>query len=567
MSKAKGAGDKLKSMYLIDGSAMAYRAYFAFIRNPLINSKGENTSAVFGFLNSLIKIIREEKPDYLAVIFDTKAPTFRHEMYDQYKANRAKMPEDMVAQLPRIDEAIEALNIPRLAIEGFEADDIIATLADMGAKKDLMVSLVTGDKDFFQLVNDRIQMYIPQKGSVPAIRMDRDAVKAKMGVSPDQIIDLMALTGDSSDNIPGIPGVGPKTALSLMEQFGDFEAILENSDQIKAKGVRAKVTDNKDLARLSRQLVTIDRKVPLTVSLKDIKRNEPDLDKCKELFTDLEFFNLLNELFGEQKPPKAEEVETKAKYTRISSMAELKKLVSRLSKVREFAFDTETDSLDPLMANLVGISLSAKAGDAYYIPVGHTEKPELNLPADELFGVLSPLMKNTKVQKIAQNFKYDLQVMERAGYTITPISFDTMLASYVLNPSARGHNLDNLAIEHFDHQMIAISDLIGSGKKQKSFATVDPETAARYAAEDADYTYRLRGIFAPKIEELQLARLYYDMELPLVGVLSRMEQHGIRVDTEFLGQLSRQMLKDMNSVTAAIYEMAGYEFNINSTKQ
>ncbi len=558
---------KKQTLFLVDGSAIAYRAYFAFIRNPLINSKGENTSASFGFVNSLVKIIRDEKPDYLAVVFDTKAPTFRHERYAEYKSTRAKMPDDMVNQLPRIHEVVEALNIPEFALEGYEADDIIATIATQAAEKGFDVYLVSGDKDLFQLVNDRISMYIPGKGAEQPTPMDREAVKKKLGVYPEMVIDFMALTGDTSDNVPGIPGVGPKTALSLLDQFGDLDKVLDGSDKISAKGVRAKVTENKDKALLSRELVTLDRDVPLEYKLDDLNRREPDMEKAKELFSELEFFSLLKEFVGETPEAAKPEASVEGKYQRVKTIADLKKLVSKLSSQKEIAVDTETDSLNSRMANLVGISLSAKAGDAYYIPIGHTTEPKLNLPAEEVRQTLSPLMDNGKVQKMAHNFKYDLQVMERAGYTIAPISFDSFLASYVLNPSARGHSLDNLAFEHFNHTMIPITDLIGSGKKQKSFATVHPDTAAKYAAEDADYTFRLRGVLAPELEKKKLARLYYDIEMPLIPVLSRMEIAGIKIDTEFLGQLSKDMETEMGKVERGIYDMAGYEFNINSTQQ
>lgn len=556
-----------KRLFLIDGSALAYRAYFAFIRNPLINSKGENTSAVFGFVNSIIKIIRDENPDYLAVIFDTKAPTFRHEMYDDYKSTRAKMPDDMVVQLPRLHEVNEALCVKEYSKEGFEADDIIATLAIRWAKKNLDTYIVSSDKDLFQVVSDNVRMYIPQRGSEPPVVMDREAVKNKTGVYPEQIIDFMALTGDSSDNIPGIPGIGPKSAVSLLEQFGSFDAILEKAEKIKAKGLRVKVMEGKDKALLSHKLVTIDSDVPIDIKLDDVKRCKPDLDKCKKLFTDLEFFNLLKELYGEQQTTIRPESNIEMDYRRISSLKELKELVRKLLSSKEFAFDTETDSLDPLNANLVGISLAAKAGSAYYIPIAHSENSKMNLSLDKVRDILGPLMKDRKIQKIAHNFKYDLQVMENAGFTIEPISFDTMLASYVLNPSARSHSLDNQALEHFNHNMVPIADLIGSGKKQRSFASVSVDTATKYAAEDADFTFRLRGIFAPKIEDLKLANLYYEIELPLIPVLSRMERNGVRIDKNFLGNLSLEMEGEIEKIAGAIYSIAGCEFNINSTQQ
>ena len=566
MPDRKGPSER-KSLFLVDGSAVIYRAYFAFIRNPLINSKGENTSAAFGFANSLVKIIRDEKPDYLAVVFDTKAPTFRHERYHEYKSTRAKMPEDMVAQLPRIHQVTEALNVPEYSLDGYEADDIIATMAKTAADAGLQVHLVSSDKDLFQLVNDRVHMYVPQRGSEPPVRMDRDAVKEKIGVYPDKVIDLMSLTGDSSDNVPGIPGIGPKTALALLDQFGDLDDILDKADHIEAKGVRAKVQEHRESALLSRELVTIDCRVPVAFALEDLVRRQPNLPKCREVFAELEFFTLLKELVGEARQETLPLSEVATQYARVASLTELKEIAARLSADREFAFDTETDSLVSRKANLVGISLSARAGEGFYIPIGHTTEPGLNLPKDKVFGILSPLLADEKVQKIAHNFKFDLQVMERAGFTIAPISFDTLLASYVINPSARGHSLDYLALERFNHAMIPITDLIGSGKKQKSFATVHPDTATRYSCEDADFTYRLRGVFAPELETKKLARLYYDVELPLVPVLSRMEVAGVRIDTDFLNKLSGDMERELGKLENAVYAMAGFEFNINSTQQ
>ncbi|MFH1701544.1 MAG: DNA polymerase I [Candidatus Zixiibacteriota bacterium] len=563
----ENSGSKLKKLFLFDGSALAYRAYYAFVRNPLINSKGENTSAAFGVVGSIIKVLNKEKPDFLAVIFDTKEPTFRHKLYDDYKATRSKMPDDMVSQLPRIYQAIDALNIKQISMEGYEADDIMATLARQGAQEGLSIHLVTSDKDMFQLINENIHMYIPQKGSLPPVRMDREAVKKKIGVYPENVTELMALTGDSSDNIPGIPGVGPKTALSLLEQFGNLQNILDKAEEINAKGIRNKVLNNKDMALLSLKLVTIDQNVSLDIKMDDLIRSEPDIEKCKKLFIDLEFFNLLKEITGESVKKPVEQKQSKASYKLVKTISELKNIVEELSTKKEIAFDTETDSVNALQANLVGISLAGKAGDAYYIPVSHTEQPEKNLKLSEVVKILKPLLTDNKVQKIAHNFKYDWQVMIRHGITVSPVSFDSMLASYIINSSARGHNLDNLAFEHFNYRMTPITDLIGSGKNQKSFATVDPQTAAQYSGEDADYTYRLRGIFAHKIDELNLHHLYYDIELPLVSVLSRMEMNGIKIDLDFLKTLSNDMQAEIDRIARGIFEMTGYEFNLNSTQQ
>jgi len=566
---------KGKTLYLVDGSAIFYRAYFAFIRNPMINSKGEDTSATFGFVNSLMKIMREENPDYFAVIFDTKAPTFRHKMYAEYKSTRAKMPEELVIQLPRIKEATEALNLPTLEMEGYEADDIIGTLAREGERREMNVWIVTGDKDMFQLVGDRVKIYNPQKGSQPPVKLDREGVEKKFGAPPELVIDTLALMGDSSDNVPGVPGVGPKTAHSLLEQFGSLDAILENPDKIKAKGVRKKVSENIEQARLSRKLVTIDTEVPIEFSLKEMKHGELDFQKAKKFFLEMEFNRLLNELAkqtGELDLKLNDAVETKAApklevdYVCIDDLKTLEKVVSELSKKKEIAVDTETTSLNAVRADLVGVSLCGEEGRAYYVPLGHDEK-ERNLPRDKAFKLLNKLLTDKKVGKCGQNMKYDLEVLHRAGLDVDPIAFDSMLASYVINPSGRQNSLDALALEYFDYRMQPISDLIGSGKKQLSFATVPVDKAAWYAAEDADYTYRLKNVLAPKLEQLKLTDLYYDIELPLIKVLAAMEEAGVRVDPDYLGEISGELETRLNKLTAEIYKEAGGEFNINSTQQ
>ncbi|KAA3632388.1 MAG: DNA polymerase I, partial [Calditrichaeota bacterium] len=561
---------KNKSIYLIDGSAMFYRAFFAFIRNPLINSKGEDTSATFGFVNSLLKIIDTEKPDYIAVAFDMKEETFRHKMYPEYKSTRAKMPEELVAQLPRIRQSVEALNIPSLEMEGYEADDIIGTIAFDAAQKGLDVWCVTGDKDFFQLVNEKIKIYNPKSATGEPILYDREGVKEKFGVYPELVIDKLALMGDSSDNVPGVPGIGPKTADTLLEQFGSLESVLENHDQIKAKGQRQKIADNIDQAKLSKELVTIDTKVPVKYKLDDLKKVDYNYEKSKELFMELEFGRILKQVLGESELP--EEIDIKEKkrakhYQTITSLDALKILVTSLSKCKEIAIDTETTSINSLDAELVGVSISEKSNAGYYIPVGHTTDKEKNLPLDKTLKILKPLLENKKVQKFGQNIKYDLQVFHRYDIDIKPIGFDTMLAGYILDPSARANSLTMLALKYFDYQMQPISDLIGSGKNQKSFDIVPVDKAAFYAVEDSDYTYQLRAVLAPKIEEHEMTNLYYNIELPLVKILSDMEETGINVNVKFLNKLSKSSEKKIEKLKKEIYEIAGDEFNINSTQQ
>ncbi|MCX6827580.1 MAG: DNA polymerase I [candidate division Zixibacteria bacterium] len=566
---------KDKSLYLVDGSAIFYRAYFAFIRNPLINSKGENTSATYGFLNSLLKIIKDENPDYMAVVFDTKAPTFRHQLYPDYKSTRAKMPEELIAQLPRIREAAEALNLPSVEREGYEADDIIGTLAKQAEQRGMTVWIVSGDKDFFQLVSDRVNIYNPQKGNLPPKKMNPDGVAAKFGVPPEKVIDVLALMGDSSDNVPGVPGIGPKTAVSLINEFETLDNVLKSIDQIKAKGVREKIAANIELAELSKRLVTLDTAVPIGFSLEAMERREICYEKAKKLFLELEFGSLLEMLAKEtgkldlkiENPTKpADSKFHKTEYICIDTILQLERLIEELSLKKEIAIDTETTSLDPLKADLVGVSLCAESGQACYLPIGHTEKKR-NLPRDETLKLLGRLLNDPKIQKFGQNIKYDLEVLHRHGLDIDPISFDTMLASYIIDPSSRQHNLNHLAFKYFNYRMQPIEELIGVGKKQTSFAEVDINKATFYSAEDADYTFRLRGILAPKIEELNLAHLCYNIELPLIKVLAAMEETGVRVDSEYLAEISKEIDIQLEQLIKNIYMEAGQEFNINSTQQ
>ncbi len=559
-----------KTFFLVDGSAIFYRAYFAFIRNPLINSRGENTSATFGFVNSLLKIIREEAPDYLAIAFDTRQPTFRHKMYSEYKSTRAKMPEELVDQLPRIRQAIDALNIPCFELAGYEADDIIGTMAKRAEMEGLSVWCVTGDKDFFQLVNDNIKVYNPKPTSDAPEKLGRQEVKEKFGVYPEQVIDKLALMGDSSDNVPGVTGIGPKTADTLLNQFGSLENVLSGIDQIKAKGTREKISASVEIAKLSKELVTIQTDAPIDFNLEDLKNRTINYEETRRLFLELEFNKLLKQILPEDEVKElAEEAPDakKATYQTISSVDQLKKLVKKLSSKKEIAVDTETTSLNPLMAKLVGVSLSDGAGSGYYIPLGHSEVGERNLPFDEAVAEIKKLLENPEVQKIGQNIKYDLEVLHRYNIEIDPVSFDTMLASYVLNPSVRQHSLDFLALKHFDYRMQPISDLIGRGKKQKTFDTVPVDKATFYAAEDADFTFQLRGALAPLIHTHELHDLYYNIELPLIKVLASMEEAGVRVNPGFLAILSKEMEKKFNTLKGEIFEIAGGEFNINSTQQ
>jgi len=548
-----------KRLFLIDGSALAYRSYFAFIRNPLINSKGENTSAVFGFTNSILKILRDEDPDYIAVVFDTKAPTFRHEIFKDYKSTRAKMPEDMSEQLPRIRQVAESMNLPILEVEGFEADDLMGTLAKKAKQKGLEVVLVTGDKDFLQLVDEDVKVLNPRRGGEEPELLDKAGVEQKLGVPPEKVTDVLALMGDTSDNVPGIPGIGEKTARKLIRRFGSLENVLKNADRVERKNVRKGLKEHADLARLSKRLVTIDTKVPFEVDFSSLRRQKFNLPRLKELFKELEFTKFLQELSSLQK-------EEEKNYRVIRSEEELSRLISELKRAGEFALDTETTDLNPIDCQLVGISLSHREKEAFYIPVGHADARQ-NLDLNRVLGILKEILEDENIKKVGHNLKYDLEVLRRYGIELKGIYFDTMVASYLLNPSFRQHNLNYLTLEHLDHRMAPISDLIGKGKKQKSFAQVKVEEACNYSCEDVDFTLRLKEIFSPKLNLLSLEKLFFEVELPLIEVLAEMEMVGVSIDVKHLKKLSRQLEEQLEELSLKIYDLAGKKFNINSPQQ
>ncbi len=548
-----------KRLFLIDGSALAYRSYFAFIRNPLINSKGENTSAVFGFTNSLLKILKEENPDYMAVVFDTKAPTFRHEIFKDYKSTRAKMPQEMSEQLPRIREVTESMNLPILEVEGFEADDLMGTLAKKAKKEGMEVILVSGDKDFLQLVDEDVKVLNPRRGGEEPELLDRSGVEKKFGVPPEKVIEVLALMGDTSDNVPGIPGVGEKTALALIKEFGSLERVLKSADKVKKKNVQRGLKEHVDLARLSKRLVTIDTNVPFDLELSRLEKKGFDLPRLKELFKELEFTKLLQEISGLEK-------EEKVNYQIVKSESELKMLVSELRKAGEFALDTETTSLNPINAELVGISFSHKEKEAFYVPVGHTDRKS-NLDLTYVIENLKDILEDEKIKKVGHNLKYDMEVLRRYEIELKGIHFDTMVASYLLNPSFRQHNLNYLTLEHLDHKMIPISDLIGSGRKQNSFAEVPVQDACNYSCEDVDFTLRLKEIFGPKLSLLSLEKLFFEVELPLIEVLAEMEMVGVSIDVAHLKNLSKQLEGQLEELSLRIYDLAGKKFNINSPQQ
>ncbi|TET66347.1 MAG: DNA polymerase I [Candidatus Zixiibacteriota bacterium] len=555
-------------LFLIDGSALAYRSYFAFIRRPLINSKGENTSAPYGFTNSILKILRDENPEYIAVVFDTKAPTFRHKIYPEYKSTRAKMPEEMADSLPRVFQVLEAMNMPVIEMDGYEADDIIGTLAKAAAKKGVKVVMVTGDKDFFQLVGKNIEILNPRTSGAEMEWLDPQGVERKFGLPPEKIVDALALMGDKSDNIPGVPGIGEKTAIPLLQKFDSLEEILDEVEKIEQKGLRDKIKNNREAALFSKKLVTIDTKVPVELNLEKFRQPSFNTKALKKLFEELEFSRLVKWI----EIPKAEgvklEEKEKGRYRLIDSIPKLKKLTAEIKKRGSFSFDTETTSLDPITAELVGISFSLVPKEGYYLPLGHLSRGrEKNLDLQGCLSLLKPLLEDEKTSKIGQNLKYDRGVLLNYGIELRGIAFDTMVASYLLNPSARQHNLSNLAEKYLDYKMIEISELIGTGKKQKSFAEVPIDLALKYSAEDADIALRLKGVLEPLLKKNQLEELFNKVEMPLVPVLCDMESAGVSLDTKILRKMSASLEKQMERLTSEIYSLVGCEFNINSPIQ
>lgn len=546
-------------LYLVDGSSYIYRAYYA-IRH-LSNSKGEATNAIYGFTTMLMTLLRQEQPHHIAVVFDSKGPTFRKELYPEYKANRSAMPEDLVPQIPLIKQMVHAFNMPALELPGYEADDIIATLARRFAEQGLEVTVVTGDKDLMQIVNDRIRLLDTMKGKVSG----RDEVIARFGVPPEQVLEVLGLAGDSSDNIPGVPGIGEKTASALIQEFGSIDRLLASIDQVKGKKRQENLRTYAEQARLSRQLVDLMDDLQVEVSLEDLTLCDPDRVALEKLFKQLEFNKLLQDLAVVDNPSQTHaDVDYHAVFTR----DELEQMLAELKQAGAFALDTETTSLVAVQADLVGLSFSISEGSGWYVPVGHhyLGAPE-QLSRDEVIEVLRPLLEDEKYRKIGQNIKYDALVLRRAGIELAGIDVDTMILSYLTHPEAKSHGMDALALEHLNYRTTGYAELAGSGKKQICFSEVEVARAAHYAAEDADITWRLAQALRPQLDDEALCRLFYEVEMPLLKVLTRMEWCGMRIQADFLGDLSRQMETQLQQLEEQIHQLAGGSFNINSPKQ
>ncbi|MBL7207831.1 MAG: DNA polymerase I [Desulfobacterales bacterium] len=548
--------NKEKTLYLIDGSAYIYRAYHAI--QSLTNSKGLPTNAAFGFTRTLLKLIEERAPEYLAMFFDAKGPTFRHKIYKEYKANRPPMPDDLSIQIPYIKDITKGFNMPVIEMPGYEADDLIGTLSTVAEKAGFHVVMVTGDKDFMQLVTDKITIWDPMKDKI----IDAEAIQKTFGVEPLQIIDIMGLTGDTADNIPGVPGVGPKTAINLIKTYQSMELLYERIDTVKKKKLHENLVKYKDQAFLSRELVTINTSLPLSFNPEELKAKTPDNNILSRLFKDLEFRQL------QQAFPRKSDL-SKKNYKTVFSIDEISDLVNNLERAGLFALDTETTSVNPMQAKLVGLSFSSRPDQAFYIPCGHDYPGVPDQPGlDEVLNLLKPVLENPDIKKIGQNIKYDWIVLARHGINLSGIVFDTMLASYLLNPSKRAHNLDQIALDFLDHRTITYSEVTGGkGKKGLCFSHVLIEKAGPYACEDADITLMAYDALKPMLKEARLEELFEKVEMPLVPVLMKMEMTGICIDREKLRSLSKSFEHQLEGLEGRIFAIAGEEFNINSSQQ
>ena len=557
-----------KRLFLIDGMAQIYRAHFAMIKNPLITKDGRQTSAIFGFMNSLFKLLRDENPDYIAVVLDCKEPTFRHKLYTEYKATREKMPEELVEQLEPLYEVISHTNIPMLKKPGFEADDIIGTLVKKAEQAGLITYMVTGDKDMMQLVSDSTFMYAPGNRFKPTTIYDKIKVKEKWGVGPDGIIDMLALVGDTSDNVPGVDGVGPKTAKKLLDQYKDIETILEHADEAKNKRVRAGLQNGRDLVHLSRELVTIHCDVPVEFHVEELIRKDMDGEALAHDFQDLEMYSLITQVEALSGNAVVPLEQPDKNYQTILTQTELDSLITTISNAELISFDLETTSVKSLEADIVGLSFSVKANTGYYIPVEYPEKESKpGLTLDIVLENLKPIFENDSNRFCGQNIKYDALVLSRYGIHLKNIVFDSMIAEYMLHPEKNSYKMDYLSIDYLNYRMVPIDALIGTGLHQKSMAEVPLEDIAFYASEDADIAFQLAGILKDKLEEESLFEPYNEIEIPLIPVLTTIEKNGVYLNLDFLAELSRKFGEELELLTEKIHQMAGREFNINSPKQ
>ncbi len=577
-----------KNLFLLDAYALIYRGYYAFIKNPRINSKGTDTSAILGFMNSLFDIIRTQNPDYLAVAFDKGGSVTRSEMFEEYKSNRDKTPEPILVAIPYIKEILKGMKIPILEKEGFEADDIIGTVAKDAEENNFKVYMVTPDKDFAQLVSNNIFLCKPARMGNSMEIWGVDEVKDKFEVgSPDQVIDYLGMMGDSVDNIPGLPGVGDKTAKKFIKQYGSLENLLQNAHKVTGK-LGEKIIENKELGVLSKKLAKIILDVPIDYNLDEFKLSDPDKEKVLKVFDELEFKRIketffkifgTNSIKSQEKGAEAVQGDLfsetynlksnidnlndlKSTYQKVESFEELNLLVDKMMKQEVVAFDTETEGLNAFETNIVGISFSWKKGIGYYLPITNNKSVH-----EKSFEILKPFFESTEIIKVGHNIKFDIQVLKKYNINVSYPIYDTMVAHYLINPDMR-HNLDTLSESYLNYSPISIESLIGKkGKNQISMRDVSIDKITNYASEDADITLQLKGVFDKEIEVNNFNKIFYDIEIPMINVLSDMETEGIKIDTSYLKKLDKEFEEDLGKLKKEIFKKAGEEFNLNSPKQ
>ena len=546
-----------KEIILVDGSSYFYRAYHAL--PPLTTSTGIPTGAIHGVLNMLKKLINDRKPNYMVVVFDAKGKTFRDQIYKEYKANRPPMPEDLQLQITPLKEAIENLGMPLLSIEGVEADDVLGTLALEAKNSGFNVIISTGDKDMAQLVNENITLVNTMSDQV----LDQDGVKDKFGIYPDRIIDYLSLIGDKVDNVPGVQGCGPKTAIKWLNQFGTLENVIKNAKEIKGK-VGDNLKNSIEQLYLAKKLVTIKTDLSLSKKIEDLTISEPNIDKLIPLFQKLEMNKWLKEVTSSRKNDQP----ANTNYSTIYLKKDFDNLCADIKKASVFAFDTETTSLDFIEAKLVGVSVAIEPSNAFYIPINHDESPRKQLSQSYVLDKFKKIFDDDKKTIIGHNLKYDLNILRNYNIEVKNKLFDTMVASYVLNTTNTRHDMDTLALKWLEHKTISFSDVAGSGKEQKTFNEVDISKATEYAAEDADITLQLYNIFKKQLDDNKWAKnLCEQIDFPLLEMISRVERQGVLVNTDLLAKQSLHLLDQINKLTSKAYKIAGHEFNLSSPKQ
>ena len=583
-----------KKLFLLDAYALIFRAYYAFIKNPRITSKGLNTSAIFGFLLALEEVLQKQKPTHIAVVFDTPTPTFRHEMYQEYKAHRDETPEDIKKAVPYIKKLIEAYKIPVIDYPGYEADDVIGTLARKASERGFTTYMMTPDKDYAQLVSDNVFMLKPSRSGNESILWGVDDIKKEFSVKrPEQVIDILALMGDAADNIPGAPGVGPKTAMKLISEYGSIEELFKNTDKLKGK-LKEIIENNREQIEMSKKLATIEQNVPVELNETALELEVPDPAKLKVLFDELEFKTVATRILSEidklEKPRAQQQSPAPQKdslqgslfedeavapvtektsiesvehtYIQLKNNSDIEEFVKKVNALKEFCFDSETTSINPLDAELVALTFSWEKGTGYLIHF-----PESQKETRVMLEIVRPVFENPVTLKIGQNMKFDIQVLANYGIDVKGPLFDTMIAHYLLEPDMR-HNMNLLSEAYLGYSPVHIESLIGEkGNSQKNMRSVPVDKLIEYAVEDADVTYQLKKVFEPRIESERLSDLAHDIEMPLISVLATMERNGVILNLADLKAITINLREDILSLEKEIYTLAGTEFNISSPKQ